>query len=56
MPLKTTTDVLFKYFLSYLQSKFVLNSSINANKMNKNFELEQNDWTKIIDKYLYFFK
>ncbi len=47
---------LFKYFLSYLQSKFVLNSSINANKMNKTLELEQNDLNtfKLLDYAQYF--
>ena len=41
---------LFKYFLSYLQSKFIIKSSINPNKMNHSLEFENLDDTfKILD-------
>ena len=47
---------LFKYFLSYLQSKLIFDTSINPNKMNENFELEKSDLNtfKILDYAQYF--
>jgi mitofilin len=48
---------LFKYFLSYLQSKFIIKSSINPNKMNHSLELDSLDdlnTFKILDYSQYF--